>query len=529
MIAKEFRTQSAVVWQRDILLSTATVREAIMTSALLKLPQAMPVAEKRRRADEIVSELSLTHRAGMMIGEDIDGTVSSISGGERRRVSIGIALVTDPRAVFLDEPTTGLDSDSALSIVSLLKRLASRGRTVLCTIHQPSADICERFDDFMLLSSGNMVYCGAWRAAESWFDGLGHPRPSHRNLAEHFMVLCKDPEVVAASSAAHRDTFSLDAALGDAESGGPGYERTLSRWSLRHTVTAQALGSSAAPDAEHVAAATSSFYQVRILSVRFVRHMWRAPLNVIIQLVQYLFFGTLVGLTYWKVPDDMNGGTFDRIASLWFICACLVLQPAQNAVAVFARERALLRREFGNRLYNYFAFFTAKSLTQLPLQLVFVMCFSVLVYFMIGFQAVASKFFVFYGTLVLVALTADTVGQLCAAVHREVVVGQIINGMLCLLLLMFTGFIQTETPAYFVWLKKSSFVAFAYSAVVANEFTGLKLQGPLLPVDGMDAVPANVNNGLSVGVDFAYLAAIMLAIRVFSYGWIATSLRKHWF
>lgn len=72
----------------------------------------------------------LSHRADVRIGEDIDGTVSGVSGGERRRVSVGIALVTDPRVVFLDEPTTGLDSDSALTLVKVLKRLAEQGRTV---------------------------------------------------------------------------------------------------------------------------------------------------------------------------------------------------------------------------------------------------------------------------------------------------------------------------------------------------------------------------------------------------------------
>jgi ABC-type multidrug transport system ATPase subunit len=72
----------------------------------------------------------LTHKADTRIGEDIDGRVSGVSGGERRRVSVGIGLVTDPRVIFLDEPTTGLDSDSALSLVKVLKRLAQRGRTV---------------------------------------------------------------------------------------------------------------------------------------------------------------------------------------------------------------------------------------------------------------------------------------------------------------------------------------------------------------------------------------------------------------
>jgi hypothetical protein len=361
-------------------------------------------------------------------------------------------------------------------------------------------------------------------------------RPSYRNLAEHILALAKDQRVVAAASAAHRDAFDLEAVLGaDAEAGGPTaapYERSLSRWSLRHTVTALNMVQALSLDSSEVA--TSLPHQVGVLCVRFFRHMYRAPLNVAVQLVQYLFFGTLVGLTYWRVPSDASGGTFDRVASLWFVTACLVLQPAQNAVAVFARERALLRRETGGRLYSYAAFFTAKSLTQLPLQLAFVLAFSVLVYSMIGFQASIQKFLIFYGVQVVVALASDTVGQLTSSMHRETVVGQILNGMVCLLLLMFTGFIQTKTPAYFVWLKKSSYVAFAYSAVVRNEFTGLTLAPPTSaphgapPVDGMAAVPANVNNGLSIAADFGWLVGIMVAVRVFTYVWINTAIRKHW-
>lgn len=362
-------------------------------------------------------------------------------------------------------------------------------------------------------------------------------RPSYRNLAEHIMALAKDQRVVAAASAAHRDAFDLEAVLGaDPENAAASpdrpYDRSLSRWSLRHTVTALNVMHALSLDNGEVA--TSAPHQVAVLSARFLRHMYRAPLNVAVQLVQYLFFGTLVGLTYWRVPSDAAGGTFDRVASLWFVTACLVLQPAQNAVAVFARERALLRREAGGNLYSFGAYFTAKSLTQLPLQLAFVLAFSVLVYSMIGFQMTLPKFAAFYGVQVITALASDTVGQLTSSFHREHVVGQILNGCVCLLLLMFTGFIQTKTPPYFVWLKKSSYVAFAYSAVVRNEFTGLTLAPPAgaphgtPPVDGMAAVPANVNNGLTIGQDVMWLGLICVAIRMVTYAWMRIAIRKHW-
>ena len=233
----------------------------------------------------------------MMIGEDLDGTVASVSGGERRRVSIGIALVTDPRAVFLDEPTTGLDSDGALSTVRLLKRLAAAGRTVLTTIHQPSADICQRYDDFLLVAGGRVLYCGPWSDAEAYFDALGRPRPAHRNLAEHIMCLSKDSRLAAAAAQAHAAGFSLENALGweDEEEGGGGgkrnngsggnaspsaaaseaaetpktpanFDRSLSRWSLRHTVTTMAAANGLSGD-QASEVATSLPHQVKVLSV----------------------------------------------------------------------------------------------------------------------------------------------------------------------------------------------------------------------------------------------------------------------
>lgn len=276
----------------------------------------------------------------MMIGEDLDGTVASVSGGERRRVSIGIALVTDPRAVFLDEPTTGLDSDGALSTVRLLKRLAAAGRTVLTTIHQPSADICQRYDDFMLVAGGKVLYCGPWSDAEAYFDALGRPRPAHRNLAEHIMALAKDARLAAAAAQAHAAGFSLENALGweDEEEGGGGggggkksndsggaspsasaspseaatpktpahFDRSLSRWSLRHTVTTMAAANGLSGD-QASEVATSLPHQVKVLSVSFFRFLDFLDLEILIffDFVFFhfsSFFSPLFSLTHSLLP-----------------------------------------------------------------------------------------------------------------------------------------------------------------------------------------------------------------------------------
>ncbi len=170
-----------------------------MTSALLKLPQGMPRQAKQRRVEQILTELELQAVKHSRIGQDIDGASSGISGGERRRVSVGIGLVTDAAVLFLDEPTTGLDSDSAATLVHLLSHLAvAKRRTVVCTIHQPSSDICEMFDDLLLLAAGRVLYCGRWRGVDAYLGNCGMPRPAHRSTAEHILTVSKDLEAVVA-------------------------------------------------------------------------------------------------------------------------------------------------------------------------------------------------------------------------------------------------------------------------------------------------------------------------------------------
>eukprot|EP00884_Botryococcus_braunii_P006929 jgi/Botrbrau1/16237/Bobra.0066s0023.1 len=533
-----FRRVSTVVWQRDVLLPTATVREAIMTSALLKLPQEIPLSEKRRRVDMILEELELTHRANTLIGEDIDGTVSGVSGGERRRVSVGIGLVTDPTVIFLDEPTTGLDSDSALTLVRVLKQLAQRGRTVVCTIHQPSSDMCEMFDDFMLIAHGRSLYCGEWGAAESYFAGLGLQRPSYRSLAEHLLTVCKDKALssVAIDHYAKQTQKEENAALGTltpsslesaSDSAIDGTEVCKSGTILSRSIAMLQFQARLMPATWHVA--TSPFFQLKVLSNRFTRTWLRSPVNLLVQLAQYMSLAFLIGLTYNQMGYEAPGASFDRVASLWFVCGCMVWLPAPNACAIFNQERDLLRRELSNRLYNFSAYFLAKSITSLPFQLLFTTVFTLIVYFMVGFQVVAAKFWIFFITLFLLNLISETIGILCASVSRDPVVGNIYTSGVSMLLLMFTGFIQTRTPVYLVWLKKVSYVAFGYAALVKNEFDGLHLNVSTVgPVDGMTLIPSNINNSLGIGADIGILLFILLGVRVVAYFAIRIVIIRRW-
>jgi ABC-type multidrug transport system ATPase subunit len=135
---------------------------------------------------EVEVELGLKDCADTRVGDGY--RQGGCSGGERRRVSIGVQMLRNPSILFLDEPTTGLDATSAFHLVETLKHLASTGRTIIATIHQPRSDIFFLFDRLTLLSRGNVVYMGPTPSLCSWFDGLlpGGLKP-HVNPADYLI------------------------------------------------------------------------------------------------------------------------------------------------------------------------------------------------------------------------------------------------------------------------------------------------------------------------------------------------------
>ena len=140
------------------------------------------------RVDEIVKELRLNKCQNTKIGGPL---VKGVSGGERKRTSISVELITDPQLIFLDEPTTGLDSFTATSVIETLRELANSGRTVISTIHQPNSDIYEIFDRLMLLAPGKIIYFNEARLAVDYFGSLGdkYRCPELSNPADHFMSI----------------------------------------------------------------------------------------------------------------------------------------------------------------------------------------------------------------------------------------------------------------------------------------------------------------------------------------------------
>ncbi|KAI4351949.1 hypothetical protein L6164_006247 [Bauhinia variegata] len=175
---------AAYVTQDDNLIGTLTVRETIAYSARLRLPDKMPWSDKRALIESTIIAMGLQDCADTVIG---NWHLRGISGGEKRRVSIALEILMRPRLLFLDEPTSGLDSASAFFVTQTLRALARDGRTVIASIHQPSSEVFELFDQLYLLSGGKTVYFGQASEAYEFFAQAGFPCPALRNPSDHFL------------------------------------------------------------------------------------------------------------------------------------------------------------------------------------------------------------------------------------------------------------------------------------------------------------------------------------------------------
>lgn len=162
-----------------------TVRECLEFAAKLKLPGSEET--KIARVNYLISTLKLSKCQHTRIGGPL---VKGISGGERKRTSIGVELITDPSLIFLDEPTTGLDSFTATSVMETLGDLARKdNRTVISTIHQPNSDIFDMFDRLVLLAKGKIIYFNYANKSVEYFNKIGYPCPELSNPCDFFMAM----------------------------------------------------------------------------------------------------------------------------------------------------------------------------------------------------------------------------------------------------------------------------------------------------------------------------------------------------
>ncbi|KAM0249534.1 hypothetical protein ACHAQJ_009001 [Trichoderma viride] len=449
----------AYVMQQDILLPTLTVRETLRYSADLRLPSSTRAEDRERIVEEVIRELGLKECANTRIG---NSQHRGCSGGEKRRVSIGVQLLANPSVLFLDEPTTGLDATSAFQLVRTLKTLAQKGRTVITTIHQPRSEIWDLFDNLIVLSRGSPVFSGPISECLPWFKELGYRLPPFVNPAEFVIDI----------AAVDNRTPELE------EETSTRLESLKAAWRIESESRFPPLQDIAVTTKrnKHSQATTHAgfFRQTRILTDRTLKVTYRDPLGMTASLLEAIIMGVVIGYLFFNLGRD-QAGIRSREGLLYIATGLqgyLILMFETYRLTI---DMPTFDRESSEHCVDAVPYILSRRLARLitedfPVPFLF----SLLLYFMAGFDHSAAKFFTFFSIGFVNHYACIMCAFTCVVTVRHFPGASLIANLAFTLQSIACGiFIQVDTiPVYVRWLKWVTWSFYTFGAYCGNEFQG---------------------------------------------------------
>lgn len=512
-MSKKFKSISAFVQQDDVLMGNLTVFEALRFAALLRLPTSMSYKEKMEVVNDVMKELGLEKCKNSKIG--IPGVSKGISGGERKRLCICIEMITNPSILFLDEPTSGLDAKTALGVIQTLIRLAKKGITIVCTIHQPRSDIYQLFDRLLLLTEGKVAYFGKANEATAYFKSIGYPCPVEYNPADYLIDLVTLTTV-------------------DTAEGKKNKEEDQERINQIVEYANQKIKYEFPPVSDDLALknqkirkySTNWLNECVVVFIRAFINIMRDRMLTFARLFQAVFMGLLVGLIYLQM-DRNQESVQDRVGVIFFILVNQVMGAMFPVINVFPAEKSVFLRERGSKMYHVSSYYIGRTMAEVPLYMIAPTLFSVITYFMVGFQMKADKFFIFLFLMLLLTLVAQALGLLVSSAFPTQEIALVLTPIINVLLMLFGGFYinVNNIPVYFIWVYYISFFRYGFEALASNELTGLTFTcaehqkiGGQCPIPNGEAMLARLGmESVNIWENVGILIAIFVALRILGY------------
>ncbi|KAH9841151.1 pleiotropic drug resistance ABC transporter [Rhodofomes roseus] len=438
-LPRDFQAQTGYCQQTDTHVKSATVREALLFSAKLRQPASVPLAEKEAYVEECIRMCGLEAYA--------DAIVGTLGCEQLKRTTVGVELVAKPSLIFLDEPTSGLDSQSAWAIVSFLRKLADSGQSIVCTIHQPSAELFEVFDKLLLLRKGGQtVYFGDLGHGAStvlkYFESNGaRTCDALENPAEYIL------DVVGAGATASSKTDWHTIWKTSPKSQDLLQDLDMIRMS---NVDRPASG-----EAEPPKYASSWTYQLATLLQRDARTLWRDPTYLIAKMAVNVFCALVIGFTYWKSASTIQG-TQNKLFSI-YISTFLAAPLVEQLQVPFLEMRSIFEiREQHSRMYKWSALITSQLLVEVPWNILGSSLFFVCWYWTAGFPTDRAAYtYLLFG--VIYPLYYTSFGQATAAMAPNAEIAALIFNALFAIMIVFDGVLQPYRElGKWVWMNKIS-------------------------------------------------------------------------
>ncbi|CAJ1409880.1 unnamed protein product [Effrenium voratum] len=475
------RPRVAYVMQKDEFFATETPREAILFSARLRLPASHLSMLEEKGIDSYITQLLDSLGLSGCCDRRIGGaSLNGISNGERKRVSIGVELITRPSIVFLDEPTTGLDSFSAWQVMRIVKDLADSGCTVVCTIHQPSSEIFALLDRVICLCHQRAIYHGPATELSRWLERSGRHVPRDYNPADYVMFLMEtlpksELELLCGTSRVSRDSSFRPSADGGS-----------------------------APHRLEPAKMRKSFaLQVWCLTQREWRNLRRDSASLKLRFVLTGFLTILFSLVFCNVGEHpvlaqlRRGGPWQALLSHprlrrlqrlvntqqvpllqqlqqeieyhYKVGFTAMFSASQPTILSFPLERPVFLREYSSNMYGTLAYFLSKMLVEAPLgALQALLALSISHHYM-RFQ---GEFLEMWATVCLLNACAVSFSLLIGCLVRYPRESGAIGPLVFVPQLLMSGtFIPVQAIPHFLrWMQYVSFLQYAVKLLAIVEF-----------------------------------------------------------
>lgn len=511
----EFRKISAYIMQDDNLQPLLTVQEAMFIAADLKL--GSNYYEKSQKIDEILVAMGLDESRYTITGE--------LSGGQRKKLAIALELINNPPVMFLDEPTSGLDSTSSKQCIALLKQLAQEGRTIICTIHQPSAILFNMLDHLYVIANGNCVYTGSTYNLVPYLNSIGLYCPKHYDPVDFLMEICNG------DYGSH-----ISKLVESIENGRSNVWRSTKTFYLnksKEPIMSQQMTKrlySFEMEFKHTPYYTTNFWrQLYILIKRNAIRLFRDRVFALLRIIMHCVIALIIGTLYFKIGQDA-AYVLDNFNLSYYNIMFLVYSAFSATMITIPLELPILKREHFNRWYKLRSYYLAGKLADFLVQLISTFIYTIIVYYMSGQLPESRRFWLYMLMCFVASLVGQTAGLIigCALKVQD---GVIFGPFAIMPFLLLSGFFVNtkDVHPYLHWLFDMSFFKYAFEGVLmavygydrarlkcSADYCHFAIPKKFLMELGMDKINYwfNVTVLISVCIVLDIVAYVILYIRI---------------
>ncbi|KAJ4721526.1 Pleiotropic drug resistance ABC transporter [Melia azedarach] len=488
--------------QTNIHSPQITVEESLLFSAWLRLAPGIDSKTKIEFVNEVLETIELDGIKDSLVG--IPG-VSGLSTGQRKRLTIAVELVANPSIIFMDEPTSGLDSRAAAIVMRAVKNVADTGRTIVCTIHQPSIDIFEAFDELILLKlGGRVIYSGP----------LGH---HSSKVIEYFEDIPGVPKIRDDYNPA---TWMLEVTSSSAEVQlGVDFAKIYMDSILHENNKELVRLLSTPPPGSSDLYFPTRFTQngwTQFKSCLWKQHLsyWRSPSYNLTRII-HAFIGSLVlGAIYWNQGNEINNQQ-NLLNILGSLCIAVVFFGVNNCASILPyveRERTVMYRETFAGMYSSWAYALAQVLIEVPYICIQATIFTIITYPMIGYYGSIYKIFWYFYAIFCTLLYFNYMGMLFMSLTPNFLVAAILSAFSYGMLNLFSGFFipQPQIPKWWRWFYYLTPMSWTINGLLTSQYGDIDKE--VLVFGDIKTVAAFLKDYFGFEHDHLPISAIVLAI-----------------